>query len=177
MVREACRMSKAEKQAGVRAEVASLHSMTLAELRNLWEARFGAPPKQRSVDLLRRVLAWRDLQTLLWLSFDVRLPLRWQIAQNINVELFYLSILTKKQLQAEVDQQEYDAKFMKMLAGASDKWDKDSYKVANSIMKPLLQLKGYRSLAEFEDAYAKEGQNLAWPKDGGTLPLNPAPLR
>jgi hypothetical protein len=59
MVREACRMSKAKKQAGVRAEVASLHSMTLAELRNLWVARFGAPPKQRSVDLLRRVLAWR----------------------------------------------------------------------------------------------------------------------
>lgn len=52
-------MSKAKKQAGVRAEVASLQSMTLAELRNLWEARFGAPPKQRSVDLLRRVLAWR----------------------------------------------------------------------------------------------------------------------
>jgi hypothetical protein len=52
-------MSKAKKQAGVRAEVASLHSMTLAELRTIWEARFGAPPKQRSVDLLRRVLAWR----------------------------------------------------------------------------------------------------------------------
>jgi hypothetical protein len=52
-------MSKAKKQAGVRAEVASLQSMTLAELRTYWEARFGAPPKQRSVDLLRRVLAWR----------------------------------------------------------------------------------------------------------------------
>jgi Protein of unknown function (DUF2924) len=52
-------MNKAKKQAGVRAEVASLQSMSLAELRNLWEARFGAPPKQRSVDLLRRVLTWR----------------------------------------------------------------------------------------------------------------------
>ena len=52
-------MSKAKKQAGVRAEVASLQSMTLVELRTYWEARFGAPPKQRSVDLLRRVLAWR----------------------------------------------------------------------------------------------------------------------
>jgi hypothetical protein len=52
-------MSKAKKQAGVRAEVASLQSMTLAELRTYWEARFGAPPKQRSADLLRRVLAWR----------------------------------------------------------------------------------------------------------------------
>ena len=43
----------------VRDEVASLPSMTLSELREVWAARFGAPPKQRSVELLRRVLAWR----------------------------------------------------------------------------------------------------------------------
>jgi hypothetical protein len=110
----------------------------------------------------RRCRAWHDLQTLLWVSFDVRLPLRWQIADNIDVEFFYLSILTQKQLQAEVDQREYDAKFMKMLAGVSDRWDKESYKVANSIMKPLLQQKGYRSLAEFEDAYKRAGGAMTW---------------
>lgn len=43
----------------IRDQVASLPSMTLSELRTLWAARFGAPPKQRSVELLRRVLAWR----------------------------------------------------------------------------------------------------------------------
>lgn len=52
-------MSTTKKQAAVRDEVASLPSMTLSELRTLWAARFGAPPKQRSVELLRRVLAWR----------------------------------------------------------------------------------------------------------------------
>lgn len=52
-------MSRTRKQAAVRDEVASLQSMTLSELRTLWAARFGAPPKQRSVELLRRVLAWR----------------------------------------------------------------------------------------------------------------------
>lgn len=52
-------MSKAKKQAVVRDEVAGLQSMTLSELREVWAARFGAPPKQRSVELLRRVLAWR----------------------------------------------------------------------------------------------------------------------
>lgn len=52
-------MSRARKQAVVRDEVASLPSMTLSELREVWAARFGAPPKQRSVELLRRVLAWR----------------------------------------------------------------------------------------------------------------------
>lgn len=52
-------MSKARKRAAVRDEVASLQSKTLSELREVWAARFGAPPKQRSVELLRRVLAWR----------------------------------------------------------------------------------------------------------------------
>lgn len=59
MVGEACCMSRARKQAVVRDEVVSLESMTLSKLRSLWTARFGAPPKQRSVELLRRVLAWR----------------------------------------------------------------------------------------------------------------------
>jgi len=52
-------MSRARKQVAVRDEVASLQSMTLSELREVWAARFGPPPKQRSVELLRRVLAWR----------------------------------------------------------------------------------------------------------------------
>jgi len=52
-------MSRTRKQTAVRDEVASLQSMTLSELREIWAARFGAPPKQRSVELLRRVLAWR----------------------------------------------------------------------------------------------------------------------
>lgn len=33
--------------------------MGLAELRVEWEERYGAPPKHRAPDLLRRVLAWR----------------------------------------------------------------------------------------------------------------------
>ncbi len=33
--------------------------MGLSELRVEWEERYGAPPKHRAPDLLRRVLAWR----------------------------------------------------------------------------------------------------------------------
>jgi Protein of unknown function (DUF2924) len=40
-------------------QVASLTDMGLAELRAQWEERYGAPPKHRAPDLLRRVLAWR----------------------------------------------------------------------------------------------------------------------
>ncbi len=52
-------MSRARKPAVLRDEVASLQSMALSELRVVWAARFGTPPKQRSVEMLRRVLAWR----------------------------------------------------------------------------------------------------------------------
>ena len=40
-------------------EVRALESMGLEALRAAWRARFGAPPGLRSVDLLRRLLAWR----------------------------------------------------------------------------------------------------------------------
>jgi Protein of unknown function (DUF2924) len=40
-------------------QVAALNDMGLAELRTQWEERYGAPPKHRAPDLLRRVLAWR----------------------------------------------------------------------------------------------------------------------
>ncbi len=39
--------------------VAKLEGMSLGQLREEWERRYGAPPRHRSTDLLRRVLAWR----------------------------------------------------------------------------------------------------------------------
>jgi Protein of unknown function (DUF2924) len=40
-------------------QVAALSGMGLSDLRLEWEGRYGAPPKHRAPDLLRRVLAWR----------------------------------------------------------------------------------------------------------------------
>lgn len=39
-------------------EVAHLDGLGLADLRKFWSDRFGPPPALRSVDLLRRLLAW-----------------------------------------------------------------------------------------------------------------------
>jgi len=39
--------------------LASLESATLEELRAEWGRRYGAPPRLRSPDLLRQILAWR----------------------------------------------------------------------------------------------------------------------
>ncbi len=40
-------------------EVRGLESMDLEGVRAAWRARFGAPPKLRSVELMKRQLAWR----------------------------------------------------------------------------------------------------------------------
>jgi hypothetical protein len=69
-----------------------------------------------------------------------------------------------KQLRKLVEERREYSKFMQFLAGIPDRGDKDSYKFANSIMKPLLKPQGYRSLAEFEHAFEKDGENMPWPK-------------
>ena len=40
-------------------DVRAFEAMDLEALRAEWRRRFGAPPRLRSVDLLRRLLAWR----------------------------------------------------------------------------------------------------------------------
>ena len=41
------------------AEVVALEALGLHALRNKWRERFGAPPKFRSTEMLRLLLAWR----------------------------------------------------------------------------------------------------------------------
>lgn len=101
---------------------------------------------------------------IMWVSYDVMLPLRWQVTadQTSANPLYKLHMMPLKQLRRLVEERREHAKFMQLLAGVPDRWDKDSYKIANSIMKPLLQKRGYRSLAEFEAAYEREGEAMAW---------------
>ena len=108
--------------------------------------------------------AWLRMYDLLWISYDVRLPKRWQLFDQDTVEFFRLSILTEKQLERVVTDRKEHADFTKVLARIPPKPDKEVYKMANSIMKPFLKDKGYRSLAEFEAAYEQYGEALPWPK-------------
>ena len=45
--------------ADLEAEVDALESLNLHSLRDRWRERFGAPPKFRSTEMLRLLLAWR----------------------------------------------------------------------------------------------------------------------
>ena len=56
-------------KAKVTCDVAALTTMSLKELRTEWERRYGAAPRHRSADLLRRVLAWR-IQADVYGGFD-----------------------------------------------------------------------------------------------------------
>lgn len=53
----------------VASDVAALATMSLADLRVEWERRYGAAPRHRSADLLRRVLTWR-IQADVYGGFD-----------------------------------------------------------------------------------------------------------
>src|SRR6185437_6945692 len=46
-------------QADIVAEVQALERLDLEGLRAAWRERWGAPPKLRSVELLRHLIAWR----------------------------------------------------------------------------------------------------------------------
>ena len=52
-------MKRKTSRKDISEQVAGLSAMGLSELRTEWEERYGAPPKHRAPDLLRRVLAWR----------------------------------------------------------------------------------------------------------------------
>lgn len=45
--------------AGLERDIAALQALDLPALREHWAKRWGAPPKLRSPDLLRRLIAWR----------------------------------------------------------------------------------------------------------------------
>lgn len=60
-------MSKARSK--VTRDIAALEDMSLHELRVEWGRRYGVAPRHRSVDLLRRVLAWR-IQADIYGGFD-----------------------------------------------------------------------------------------------------------
>jgi len=60
-------VSKARSK--VTRDIAALEDMSLHELRVEWGRRYGVAPRHRSVDLLRRVLAWR-IQADIYGGFD-----------------------------------------------------------------------------------------------------------
>jgi hypothetical protein len=88
----------------------------------------------------------------LWMNYDIKLPLRWQISNRFEVEYFKACLLTTKKLRALVDERKERSEYLKPFARISNVSDKETYRTVNMIMKPLLKKHGYRSLAQLEHA-------------------------
>ena len=99
----------------------------------------------------------------IWMIWDAKLPLRWQLMPRKDVfELFFISMPMRK-LRAFEKERTAEVDELRQRAGYNPK-DKDGYRFANTVTKPLLKRQGYRSLAEFERAYEDTGGNPPWPK-------------
>lgn len=117
-------------------------------------------------------LMFARMNIIFFNSYDLLLPKRWQCGVDGWIEYaeFFVG-LPLPLLEAILDSVERKAEsFVRPRLSAEEA--KDVYKTTNRIMRPLLKPMGYRSLREFEVAYAQMGDKLPWPKVqciGGTV--------
>lgn len=106
----------------------------------------------------RMILDWRQRKPRkpgqpsfwdIWLCFDMLLPKRWQIVELFETTAADLLSLPLRELRARCTQLSDRAERLRALAPLPAA-GKDDYRLANRLLRPLLKLHGYRSLAEFE---------------------------
>ena len=101
-------------------------------------------------------LRLQDIYRILWISYDVLLPKRWQIGEKYIYEMIKLDKLRLLELKNEVEHRcQYRSLLLACLNTTSQ--DKEAYRQVNTIMKPLLKRLGYRSIAELDNAVEHQG--------------------
>ncbi len=146
------------------------HAERKAWVRGPWSARdvpyFEHIERHRDLMFLRDMIhlktcklsqiAGMTLWEALWRLLDARLPLDWQIAHK--ADLYELSCLNAplRTLRRKADE---ISRLVEELEPSECKVrDRQTYKLVNAVMKPLLQKRGFKSLAHFERV---EGQGIA----------------
>lgn len=109
--------------------------------------------------------AWLEIWSLIWNSHDVLLPLRWQVGERYEIELFSHMIAPMRDLREAHEENRRSAERWKRLSG-NDRHDKDTYRIVNGIMAPILAKGGYKSFAQFERAAEEHGGEPPWPRRG-----------
>jgi hypothetical protein len=100
----------------------------------------------------------------LYIAFDSLLPLRWQKGVD-GWQADALPFLGQPLplLEAILDNLERTARsFVRPALSPED--SRDVYQTTNRLMSPLLKPMGYRSLKQFETAYAEMGDRVPWPR-------------
>lgn len=100
----------------------------------------------------------------MWVYFDVMLPKRWQIIDDVEQLYFvFFEILTLRQLRRAQPIYEQLVEEWR-IKGRVPPPGKEEYRLTNQLMKPLLKHYGYRSLAEFKHARATMDDAMPWPR-------------
>ena len=112
----------------------------------------------------RRHHAKAEYWAFMALLMDDMLPQRWQVGvdgwEDVGAAFTALPMAMLRDLLAEFERR---AKTIKR-PPISKEEQKNAYEVTNRIMKPLLRHMGYRSLRQFELAYAEMGEKMPWPR-------------
>jgi hypothetical protein len=121
----------------------------------------------QSIMALRRGPKHRALANCyadLAMLFDVMLPLRWQTGTDgWHKTACAFSRLPVRLLRAILASVEGKARSVyRPIQTAEGR--KDVYDMTNRIMQPVLRRTGYRSLRQFEAAYAELGNAMPWPR-------------
>jgi hypothetical protein len=127
----------------------------------------------RDVNLMRAIIAIHrrpsrkklaSVYLHLYIAFDSLLPLRWQKGVD-GWQADALPFLGQPLplLEAILDNLERTARsFVRPALSPED--SRDVYQTTNRLMSPLLKPMGYRSLKQFETAYAEMGDRVPWPR-------------
>jgi hypothetical protein len=94
----------------------------------------------------------------LWLLWDSWLPLRWQVFDSFVSRMSYYVDLRLPRLHAIID--EAACRKDRLQPPPDREKDKAAYKTVNGLMKPVLKIYGFRSLAQFEAQYAAKGDTM-----------------
>jgi len=108
---------------------------------------------RRSRDKASRQLA--KFWDTVWVSFDVLLPLRWQVSSDATLPMWFMMVRPIGDLRAELRIYAERAATLR-LATTGRARTREEYHFVNTIMRPLLKRMGYRSLAQLERAHEGE---------------------
>lgn len=107
---------------------------------------------------LKKNEAWIVLWAFFTEQCNSELPKRWQIDTVKGPEATRLMAMTKAKLQRGLEQCERREAILK-----TAKPCRETYRLTNKVMRPMLKRTGYRSLAQFERAYEDTSGNPPWP--------------
>lgn len=91
------------------------------------------------------------------------LPKRWQVGEAMADAAVFCTLFTLREIRERRRDWLEAVNLQRILLGIPAE-DRECRQLTAKILKPLLKPYGYRSLAEFERAWKRDGPKMPWPK-------------